>query len=107
MRHHRFLPPKHRYHQWRSSFDGMIKNGEVPKHRDGKFIFEMIKNINFIFGKPVKGIKRKKSEKPSKDSPFKKQSSETEWMPTFVWRPAQKFGGKKWCQNNLGSNGRL
>jgi hypothetical protein len=34
----------------------------------------MIKNINVIFGKPVKGIKRKKSEKPPKDSPFRKQS---------------------------------
>jgi hypothetical protein len=34
----------------------------------------MIKNINVIFGKPVKGIKRKKSENPPKDSPFKKQS---------------------------------
>jgi hypothetical protein len=34
----------------------------------------MIKNMNVIFGKPVKGIKRKKSEKPPKDSPFKKQS---------------------------------
>jgi hypothetical protein len=52
----------------------MIMNGEAPKHQDDKFVFEMIKNINVIFGKPVKGIKRKKSEKPSKDSPFKKQS---------------------------------
>jgi hypothetical protein len=25
-----------------------------------------------FFGKPVKGIKRKKSEKPTNDSPFKK-----------------------------------
>jgi hypothetical protein len=25
-----------------------------------------------VFGKPVKGIKMKKSEKPPKDSPFKK-----------------------------------
>jgi hypothetical protein len=32
----------------------------------------MTKNINVIFGKPEKGIKRKKSEKPAKDSPFKK-----------------------------------
>jgi hypothetical protein len=72
--HHKFLPPKHRYRQWRSSFDGTIENGEAPKHRDVKFVFEMIKNINVIFGKPVKGIKRKKSEKPPKDSPFKKQS---------------------------------
>jgi hypothetical protein len=34
----------------------------------------MVKNINVIFGKPMKWIKRKKSEKPLKDSPFKKQS---------------------------------
>jgi hypothetical protein len=70
--HHRFLPPKHRYHQWRSHFDGVIENGEAPKHRDGKFVFEMIKNIIVIFEKPVKGIKRKKSKKPPKDSTFKK-----------------------------------
>jgi hypothetical protein len=74
MRYRRFLPPKHRYRQWRSSFDGTIKSGEAPKHRDGKFMIEMIKNINIIFGKPMKGIKRKKSEKHPKDSPFKKQS---------------------------------
>jgi hypothetical protein len=52
----------------------MIENGEAPKHRDDKFVFEMIKNINVIFGKLVKGIKRKKSKKPPKDLPFKKQS---------------------------------
>jgi hypothetical protein len=74
MRHHRFLPPKHLYHQWRSRFDDTVHNREAPKHRDGKFVFEMIKNINAIFGKLVKGIKRKKSEKPPKDSPFKKLS---------------------------------
>jgi hypothetical protein len=34
----------------------------------------MIKNINVVFGKPMKGVKRKKSEEPPKDSPFKKQS---------------------------------
>jgi hypothetical protein len=36
-------------------------------------VFEIIKNINVIFEKPVKGIKRKKSENPPNDSPFKKQ----------------------------------
>jgi hypothetical protein len=71
MWHHRFLPPKHRYHLWRSCFNCTIENGEALKHRDGKFVFEMIKNINVIFGKHVNGIKRK-SEKPPKDSPFKK-----------------------------------
>jgi hypothetical protein len=59
----------------------MIENGEASKHRDGKFVFEMIKNINIIFGKPVKGIKRKKSEKPAKDSPFKKQLIFFQYLP--------------------------
>jgi hypothetical protein len=54
MRHHRFLPCKHKYRQWRTQFDGTIENEEAPKHRDGKFVFEMIKNIKVIFGKPVK-----------------------------------------------------
>jgi hypothetical protein len=72
MRHYRFLPPKRSYHQWISCFDAMIENGEAPKHQDGKFMFEMITNINVIFGKLVKGIKRKKSEKPPKEWPFKK-----------------------------------
>jgi hypothetical protein len=28
-------------------------------------------------------------------------------MATFIWHQAQKFGGKRWSQNNPGSNGRL
>jgi hypothetical protein len=35
-------------------------------------MFEMINNINVVFGKPVKGKKRKKNEKAPKNSPFKK-----------------------------------
>jgi hypothetical protein len=53
--------------------DGTIENREALKHRDGKFVFKIIKNIYVIFGKLMKGIKRKKSEKPPKDSPFNKQ----------------------------------
>jgi hypothetical protein len=30
---------------------------------------------------------------------------ETKWLATFVWCPAKKFGGRKRCQNNSGSNG--
>jgi hypothetical protein len=69
---------RQQHHQWRSSFDGTNENREAPKHRDGKFVFEMVNNINVISGKLVKGIKRKKGEKPSKDSLFKKQS-------IFLW----------------------
>jgi hypothetical protein len=59
----------------------MIENEEALKHRDDKFLFEMIKNINIIFGKPVKGEKRKKNKKASKDSPFKKQSISFRYLP--------------------------
>jgi hypothetical protein len=37
-----------------------------------KIVLEMIKNINILFGKPMKGKKRKKNEKAPKDFPFKK-----------------------------------
>jgi hypothetical protein len=74
MWHRRFLPRKHKYRQWKTQFDGTIKNEEALKHQDGKFVFEMIKNINIVFRKPVKGKKGKKSEKAPKDSPFKEQS---------------------------------
>jgi hypothetical protein len=59
----------------------MIENGEALKHRDGKFVFEMVKNINVVFGKLVKGIARKRSEKPPKDMPFKKQSIFYRYLP--------------------------
>jgi hypothetical protein len=72
--HRRFLPPKHRYRQLRLQFHDMIENGEALKHRDDEFVFEIIKNIKVIFGKSVKMINMKQSEKPLKVSPFKKQS---------------------------------
>jgi hypothetical protein len=37
----------------------MIENEEASKHQDGKFVFEMIKNIKVVFGKSVKGKRRK------------------------------------------------
>jgi hypothetical protein len=63
MRYSKFLPCKHKYRQWRTWFDGTIKNEEAPKHRDGKFVFEMIKKINVVFGKLVKGKKSKKMKR--------------------------------------------
>jgi hypothetical protein len=32
MRHRRFLPRKHKYHQWRTWFNDTIENEEAPKH---------------------------------------------------------------------------
>jgi hypothetical protein len=41
----------------------------------------MIKKINIVVGKPVKGKKRKKNEKAPKDSWFKKQSIFFRYLP--------------------------
>jgi hypothetical protein len=81
MRHHKFLPRKHKYHQRRTRFDGTIENEEAPKHQDDEFVFEMIKNINVVFVKPVKGKKRKKKEKTPKDSLFMKRSIFFGYLP--------------------------
>jgi hypothetical protein len=81
MQHYRFLPHKHKYRQWGIWFDGTIENAEAPKYQDGKFVFEMIKNINVVFGKPMKGKKMKKNEKALKDSLFKKQSIFFRYLP--------------------------
>jgi hypothetical protein len=61
------------YCQWRTRFDGTLRNEEAPKHRDGKFVFGVVKNMKVVLGKPVKREKRKKTEKAPKDSPFKKK----------------------------------
>jgi hypothetical protein len=81
MQHCRFLPRKHKYRQWRTQFGGTIKNEETLKDRVGKFVFEMIKNINIVFGKHMKGKKSKKNEKALKDSPFMKQSIFFRYLP--------------------------
>jgi hypothetical protein len=81
MWHHRFLPHKHKYRQWRTRFDGTIENEEALKHQNGKFVFEMIKNINVVFRMLVKREKWKKNEKAPKNSPFKKQSIFFGYLP--------------------------
>jgi hypothetical protein len=57
------------------------QNEEAPKHRDDKFVFEMIKNINIVFEKPVKRKKWKKNKKALKDSPFKKNQFSLDTYP--------------------------
>jgi hypothetical protein len=44
-------------------------------------VSEMIKNIKVVFGKPVKGKKRKKNKKAPKDYPFKKQLIFFRYLP--------------------------
>lgn len=57
MRHRRFLPRTHKYRRNKRHFDGTVETGTLPRHRDGKFLFEMVKNIKVVFGKNCKQSK--------------------------------------------------
>jgi hypothetical protein len=74
MRHRQFLLRKHKYHKMKMHFDNTLKKDSALKQYTGKLVFEMVKNIEVVFGKRiVKGQKRKKTP-PLTDIPFKKQS---------------------------------
>jgi hypothetical protein len=62
-------------------FDKTVKKDSTPKQYTGKLVFEMVKNIEVVFGKgTVKGQKRKKTPTLT-DIPFKKQSI---FLSTFL-----------------------
>jgi hypothetical protein len=74
MRHRWFLPRKHKYCKMKIHFDNTVEKDSVPKQYTGKLVFEMVKNIEVVFGKgTVTGQKRKKTPTLT-DIPFKKQS---------------------------------
>jgi hypothetical protein len=74
MRHQWFLERKHKYHKMKRYFDNTVEKDSVPKWYIEKLLFEMVKNIQVVFGKEtVKGQKRKKTP-TSIDMSFKKQS---------------------------------
>jgi hypothetical protein len=55
-------------------FDNTVENDSTLKWHSGKLLFEMVKNIQVVFGKgTVKGQKRKKTPTLT-HIPFKKQS---------------------------------
>jgi hypothetical protein len=58
----------------KSHFDNTVEKDSASKQYTRKLVFEMVKNIEVVFGKEtVKGQKRKKTP-TSTDIPFKKQS---------------------------------
>jgi hypothetical protein len=74
MQHQRFLERKHKYRRMKRHFNNTIKKDSAPKQYTGNFLFEMVKNIEAVFGKgTVKEQKRKKTP-TSTDMPFQKQS---------------------------------
>ncbi|XP_052137311.1 uncharacterized protein LOC127755664 [Oryza glaberrima] len=61
MRHHRFLPQRHRWPAMARLFDNTVENDLAPETRTGGSIFELTKDIKVVFGKPKKkAVKRKK-----------------------------------------------
>jgi hypothetical protein len=58
----------------KSYFNNTVKKDSAPKQYTRKLLFEMVKNIQVVFGKgTIKGQKRKKTP-TSTDISFKKQS---------------------------------
>jgi hypothetical protein len=51
MQHWRFLQRKHKYRKMKSYFDNTVEKDSAPKQYTGKLIFEMVKNIEVVFGK--------------------------------------------------------
>jgi hypothetical protein len=81
MRHRRFLERKHKYRKMKKHFKNTVEKDSALKRYTGKLLFEMIKNIQIIFGKgTVKGQKRKKTLTSTHIS-FKKQSIFFKYLP--------------------------
>jgi hypothetical protein len=81
MRHRRFLEGKHKYCKMKRHFDNMGEKDSASKRYTGKLLFEMVKNIQVVFGKrTVKGQKIKKTPTLT-DMPFKKQSIFLKYLP--------------------------
>jgi hypothetical protein len=81
MQHRWFLERKHRYRKMKRHFDNTVEKDSAPKWYTGKLLFEMVNNIQVVFGKgAVKGQKRKKTLTLTGMS-FKKQSSFFKYLP--------------------------
>jgi hypothetical protein len=71
-----YLPSSktHKYRKMKIHFDNIVEKDSAPKQYTKKLVFEMVKNIEVVFGKgTVRGQKRKKTSTLT-DIAFKKQS---------------------------------
>ena len=51
MGHHQFLPIKHPLMKKHAHYGGKADHRMKPRHRCGKIVFEMVKDIKVVFGK--------------------------------------------------------
>jgi hypothetical protein len=62
MQHRWFLERKYKYRKMKRHFNNTIEKDSAPKWYTRKLLFEMVKNIQVVFGKgTIKGQKRKKT----------------------------------------------
>lgn len=63
--HRRFLPRYHPYRKMKKAFNGKIENELAPIPLEGDKVFDEVKNIDVVFGKPNKFPKNSKYKKRS------------------------------------------
>jgi hypothetical protein len=51
MQHQQFLERKHKYRKMKRHFDNTVEKDSAPKKYIEKLLFEMVKNIEILFGK--------------------------------------------------------
>nr|AAP53930.1 transposon protein, putative, CACTA, En/Spm sub-class [Oryza sativa Japonica Group] len=72
MRHRRFLPAGHHYCSNTRDFDGTVEEGTAPTQREGRDIFNEVKDIECIFGK---GPSSTSATSKGGEKPFRKKKS--------------------------------
>jgi hypothetical protein len=60
MRHRWFLERKYKYRKMKIYFDNTVKKDSALKRYTGKLLFEMVKNIEVVFGKRTLRDKRER-----------------------------------------------
>jgi hypothetical protein len=93
MRHIRFLLEGHRYRMRKMDkyFDnnGELHSAPPSGNKRGHRVFEIVRNINFVFEKKTKDGKTRKDAKPAPGTIFKKKSIFFEYLPywkeLYVW----------------------
>jgi hypothetical protein len=52
---------KYKYRKMKRHFNNTVEKDSAPKLYTGKLLFEMVKNIQVVFGKGSKGTKEKEN----------------------------------------------
>ena len=78
---------RHRYRikKFYNHFDGKPEFHSTLIHRDGHYVFEMVRTIQIIYGKKKEDGRKRKRDKTSIDGvPFKKQSIFYKYLPNWA-----------------------